>query len=237
MTNILGPFGAGIRETTTRPASAVSGSGTDSWFAPCTTGDDTTGTYVAADWLNKVTAQLRRGIRGMGVTESETDDDMLLKAIKAAGFPQGTACLFVQTAAPTGWTKVTTHNDKALRVVSGTASSGGTAAFTTAFASRTPTGTNAGTALSVGQLPAHEHFIAAAVDAHATLTGSNQLAQKDSNNSGTTANQYDLQGSATAATLGKTSSVGSGQTHTHSFTGDAMDFAVAYVDVIIATKD
>ena len=53
-------------------------------------------------------------------------------------FAPGTAMLFAQTAAPTGWTKSTTHNDKALRVVSGTAGSGGSTAFTTVFASRTP---------------------------------------------------------------------------------------------------
>ena len=48
-------------------------------------------------------------------------------------FPSGTAMLFQQTSAPTGWTKSTTHNDKALRVVNGTVSSGGSTAFSTAL--------------------------------------------------------------------------------------------------------
>ena len=43
--------------------------------------------------------------------------------------PSGTSMLFVQSAAPTGWTKQTTHNDKTLRVVTGTVSSGGSNAF------------------------------------------------------------------------------------------------------------
>ena len=30
--------------------------------------------------------------------------------------PSGSAMLFVQTAAPTGWTKSTTHNNKALQI-------------------------------------------------------------------------------------------------------------------------
>lgn len=47
--------------------------------------------------------------------------------------PSGTLMLFQQTSAPTGWTKQTTHDDKALRVVSGTPSSGGTSAFSTVF--------------------------------------------------------------------------------------------------------
>ena len=51
-------------------------------------------------------------------------------------FPSGTKMLFQQTSAPTGWTKVTSHNNKALRVVSGSASSGGSNAFTSAFAAR-----------------------------------------------------------------------------------------------------
>ena len=51
--------------------------------------------------------------------------------------PSGTIMLFQQTSAPTGWTKSTTHNDKALRIVSGTASSGGTTAFTSVLGSRT----------------------------------------------------------------------------------------------------
>ena len=42
-----------------------------------------------------------------------------------AGFPSGTVMLFYQAAAPLGWTKQTTQNDKALRVVSG--STGGSA--------------------------------------------------------------------------------------------------------------
>ena len=51
-------------------------------------------------------------------------------------FAAGTVMLFVQTSAPTGWTKLTTSNDVALRVVSGAASSGGSVAFSTAFASQ-----------------------------------------------------------------------------------------------------
>lgn len=58
-----------------------------------------------------------------------------------SAFPSGTKMLFAQTAAPTGWTKDTTnYNEHALRVVTGTASSGGSVNFTTAFASQTPSG-------------------------------------------------------------------------------------------------
>lgn len=66
-------------------------------------------------------------------------------------FPSGTKMLFQQTSAPTGWTKDTTHNDKALRVVSGSASSGGATAFTTVFGSGKTTGS---TTLTTSHLPA-----------------------------------------------------------------------------------
>ena len=56
-------------------------------------------------------------------------------------FASGTALVFKQTAAPTGWTKLTTDNDAALRIVSGSVSTGGTVGFTTAFASQAVTGT------------------------------------------------------------------------------------------------
>jgi microcystin-dependent protein len=91
-------------------------------------------------------------------------------------FPTGTAMLFQQTSAPTGWTKQTTHNDKALRVVSGTASSGGSSAFSTAFAtpsvsgsvgingapavgnlSVSMSGNISNTTLSTNTIPSHKH--------------------------------------------------------------------------------
>ena len=48
-------------------------------------------------------------------TQMKTNAD----AIGGAGVPSGTVMVFYQAAAPTGWTKSTSNNDKALRVVSG----------------------------------------------------------------------------------------------------------------------
>lgn len=144
-------------------------------------------------------------------------------ATAGGGFPSGTAMLFVQTSAPTGWTKSTTHNDKALRVVSGTAGTGGSVAFTTAFASQTPTITTSGlsigaTTLTVSQIPSHTHT---------TLM-----------QGGATNNFGSLAYYASYADSGAT---GGGGSHTHSLSGSAtssaINLAVSYVDVIIATKD
>ncbi len=66
------------------------------------------------------------------------------------GFPSNTLMLFQQTAAPTGWTKQTTHDDKALRVVSGTPSSGGATAFSSVFGSGKVTGSSTVPASDVG---------------------------------------------------------------------------------------
>jgi hypothetical protein len=146
--------------------------------------------------------------------------------------------LFVQTAAPTGWTKSTTHDNKALRVVSGTASSGGSVAFTTAFASQTPSGSvsintsglSAGaTTLTTSQIPSHVHD---------QRRGSNAGSGNPPLFDGRTDRSLQVTGGTTFAT-------GGGSSHTHSisgsatgtFTGNAINLAVQYVDVIIATKD
>lgn len=80
---------------------------------------------------------------------------------------KGAVMLFAQTAAPTGWTKDTTYDDYALRITSGTVSTGGSVNFSTAFASRSVAGSFPGgsllqattgtTALTAAQLPSHTH--------------------------------------------------------------------------------
>ena len=103
---------------------------------------------------------------------------------KVVALTTGDATLWYQSAAPVGWTKSTSHNNKALRVVSGTGGgSGGSTAFTSVFASRTPagsvsvsgsnsggsvtgsvSGSNSGgsvsdTTLSTTQIPSHNHTL------------------------------------------------------------------------------
>lgn len=85
-----------------------------------------------------------------------TNANALNADIAATLIPPTTKMLFVQSAAPVGWTKDTTHNDKALRVVSGSAGSGGTVAFSTAFGNYGGLLTG-GTALSIANLAAHAH--------------------------------------------------------------------------------
>jgi hypothetical protein len=135
-----------------------------------------------------------------------------------AYLPSGTAMMFVQTAAPTGWTKSTTHDNKALRVVSGAASSGGTTGFTSVFTSRTITTAN---------MPVHTHGITDPGHTHQvafTLGVTGGGSGEEIQNSPSTG--YYLTSSSTT-----------GITVNNAGSGTAMDFAVQYVDVIIATKD
>jgi hypothetical protein len=161
-------------------------------------------------------------------------------AAAPAAVPAGTAMLFYQAAAPTGWTQVTTQNNKALRVVSGTGGgTGGSVAFTTAFASQAVSGSvsitgisgSAGaTTLTTPQIPSHRHGVSLA-------PGPSNLAGLQTNYGGFPNRTYYPQ---------VVSDTGGGGSHNHpfsfssgsaSFSGTAIDLAVQYIDVIIATKN
>ena len=182
---------------------------------------------------------------------SDGDGSMSWLTPPAGGVPSGTKQLFVQTAAPTGWTKDTTHNDKALRVVSGAASSGGSVAFETAFASKTPTGSvtitsvtgSAGnTTLSTPQIPSHNH-------AGIGSTGFVNSPPAPVNGVGRvsyTIGMYNMVVPGSGIQINNTGARGGGGSHNHpfsfssgagTFSGNAIDLDVSYVDVIIATKD
>jgi hypothetical protein len=170
-----------------------------------------------------------------------TSDGTNWASVAAAAFDSGTVLLFSQTAAPTGWTKDTSnYNNSALRVVTGTASTGGSVDFTTAFASQTPTGSvsitsvsgSAGnTTLSTPQIPSHTHttglFSSPSPEEPARLRAPSGGVQP-------------------TASPGNTGATGGGGAHSHpfsfssgsgTFSGNAINLAVKYVDVIRATKD
>ncbi len=197
----------------------ANGSNYVAFQAPASVAADVTWTLPAAD-----------GSTGQALTTNGTGT--LSWATAGGGFDTGTVMLFAQTSAPTGWTKSTTHDDKALRVVSGTASSGGSVAFTTAFASYTPLGSVSGTnssgsvsahTLTTSEIPSHTHS-AVALQNFIVAQGFN----------------------GTGPVGGNTGATGGGSSHSHgftnptwsgTFTGTARSFAVQYVDVILATKD
>lgn len=141
-----------------------------------------------------------------------------------AYLPTGTAMMFVQTSAPTGWTKSTTHDNKALRVVSGTASSGGTTGFTSVFTSRT---------ISTANMPSHTHTATVSDPGHTHTASTGQpFVTYGGSYTASGAGAFNPQSaSINSATTGISVS------NANAGSGTAMDFAVQYVDVIIATKD
>lgn len=135
-------------------------------------------------------------------------------------FPATTAMLFYQAAAPSGWTKSTANDDKALRVVSGSGGvAGGTTAFSTVMAARTILQENLPDVNFTVTDPGHTHVYTKPIQS-ATNHGTNAII-----------NQLVLDPAAEtdSATTGITVSSGGSDT--------ALDFDIQYVDVIIATKD
>jgi hypothetical protein len=211
--------------------------------------------------------------------------------------PSGTVMLFAQTAAPTGFTKnVSTGDNSALRVTTGTASSGGSVAFTTAFVSQTPTGSvsttvnnqtatnqavtatnqaitptgsvsisavsgSAGaTTLSIPQIPSHNHpypnnannpnFNPGPVGSYNMSTVPQAQAGGGVVNAqgGGGSHTHPFSFSSGSGTFSGNSVTALQNSHNHtqdahnhtassSFTGNAINLAVQYIDVIRATKD
>lgn len=141
----------------------------------------------------------------------------------------GDVAVFAQTNAPTGYTKLTTHNDKALRIVSGTASSGGTRTFSTVFTSQTPTVTG----LSVGSTTVTT----------ATMPGHTHIVQGSTNNTCSYPVPCVYYSTWTHLPPGAASTASSGiggglgHTHTSTTTSTAVPLGVNYVDIILAQKN
>ena len=159
-------------------------------------------------------------------------------ATSTVAFPPGTAIVFAQTAAPTGWTKSTTHDNKALRVVTGTAGSGGSVAFTSAFTSQGVSGTVGGTNLTEAQMPRHWHNMSGPNSGsipQGPITGTSVYGGGTPDDGRWLYGTYSTGGGSASGS--NDTGTADGQSHTHSFSGTSINLAVQYVDVIIATKD
>lgn len=199
-----------------------------------------TGTLPAANGGTGTTSFPAPGTTGNVLTSNGT----AWTSAAAAAFDTGTLMLFQQTSAPTGWTKQTTHNNKALRVVSGTASSGGTTAFTTVFANQTPTITTTAGTLAVGA----GTFAVAATTLTSTQIPSHTHTYQPGG-SGCGSGGIMVNGDPAGFPTRNVGSTGGGGSHTHSLSGapslsgspssssSAITLDVQYVDLIIASKN
>lgn len=161
-------------------------------------------------------------------------------------FPTGTATLFQQTSAPTGWTKSTTYNDYALRIVSGTGGGvAGSVAFSSAFVSQPYSGTvnitspGASGAQTGTVGGSHGHALNPAGPFMQTYALTQPLAYVGI----ITASPGPNTMSVSFGPAGYTSLVGGDGSHTHPLswtastpvTGGTINLAVQYIDVIICT--
>lgn len=183
------------------------------------------------------------------------DSDQATARATLGCFPAGTVLPFAQTTAPTGWTKSTTHNDKIPRIVSGSASSGGSTPFSTVFAARTIAQANLPNITPVfsgDAVASHQHFEFATTDDGSTggssnVTSTTYISRSHNDGDGSGQGGYRLgrsdHGGSDAATVGLSSAAGA---HTpsgsiSSINGNVsqttMDFAVQYVDLILAQKN
>lgn len=196
-----------------QPFSAVMSVGDTCWYAivlPGSAWETGIGTYTSASTLTRTTV-LESSAGGGSVTFAAGSKDVFIcqPASQAqARFPSGTLMLFQQTAAPIYWTKQTTHNDKALRVVSGAASSGGTNAFSASLVN------------------------ARTVDNH-QLTTPEIASHTHGTNAGVASGGVAPTGFSLGAIAGATiNNAGGDGNHNHTFT-----IGIQYVDLIIASKD
>lgn len=223
-----------------------------------------TGNAATATTASKVANALTAGT-GISFSSGTTYDGSAAITINSSvtsPIPSGTVMLFYQSAAPTGWTQVTTLNDYDLRLVSGAGgTTGGTTAYSTVFANQTPSYTPsngtlaasngtlavgagtfaiAATTLSTTQIPAHSHVM-----------NSNWQGPQGG------CNGHDQWGSANSGNVQSisTQNSGGGTSHTHSLSGapsltgsvsltgtvggtvGAVTLNVRYANIIICSKN
>ena len=224
------------------------------------------------DHLTSTNGLLSNGVTATTQAQSDNSTKVSTTAYvrtaisEAQAFPSGTKMLFQQTAAPTGWTKVTSGVDnKALRVVSGTAGSGGSNAFSNTLADRSITANSANTTaggnisvasattggtvdnhtLSINEIPSHNHELNDTGVWYNAGQGSGGPHPMSRYSNVTTSQTVNTQsrGGGGAHSHGFTggshnhNATFSGSAHNHSITVTNLDMAVQYLDVIIAQKD
>jgi hypothetical protein len=151
-----------------------------------------------------------------------------LAALAAALIPTNTVMLFLQAAAPSGWTKVTTNDNCALRLVGGTG--GGAYTSGTGLSNVSVSGTIGGTSITQAQLPNCEFVVSDPSHSHGGAVSVGSGSGAGSTNGGGYRTSTDP-----APTGIRVFSGGSGQSHGHSFAGNALN--MNYVDIIAASKN
>lgn len=161
--------------------------------------------------------------------------------------PVGTVMIFGQTAAPVGWTKISSVDDRALRIVSGT---GGGTGGTQPLSS----GVNLNHGHTIASVAAHTHTVPNhqhSLDTDGSISGAVIAAsgygniQESGVGFGVLVQSKQAVGSLSSATVYKSSTpsgaggftTGSADAHTHQIVNSLADFTLAYLDVIQCSKN
>ena len=162
------------------------------------------------------------------------DDSTLVEARTTLGmFPSGTRMAFNQTSAPTGWTKETsaTYNDAAIRLVTGSVSTGGADAFSSLFGTGKST---AGYTLQVADMPNHTHGVSDPGHTHGLTDGQSVMSGPAGailfGGSGGNLSQVGIANATTGIGI---QAQGGGGSHSHTLN----NFNLKFVGFIIATKN
>lgn len=216
------------------------------------TDDSVTQAMIADDSVDAARLQTSNaGSNGQFLALSAGTGNLTWTTVTSEDFiPDGSVMAFFQASAPTGWTQVTTQNDKVLRVVSGTG--GGTGGDWAMSAGETTSShgghVHSGAAhshnhnlsagahtLSTSEMPSHSHnnrigsqvsWNNSVLDAISSYQ--NNQGRPTESTGGGGSHSHSLSGSISSGGDGNTSSAGS---HTHTIA------APQYIDVIICSKD
>ena len=180
---------------------------------------------------------------GTGGTGSQGDKGQKGEiGVTGTVFTSGTRMLFQQTTAPTGWTKDSSRNNRALRIVNGSVTDGGGNGFVDVLNSTVTTsnGSVSNHTLTESQIPSHYHFAFRSGNHGQHRNGSPMTANNypsSGSGAGNLYESYNIGQSGSVSNVGRTSSVGSSSGHNHGFTNPNFNLNVLYTDVIIAQKN
>ena len=157
-------------------------------------------------------------------------------------FTSGTRMLFQQTTAPSGWTKDSSRNNRALRIVNGSVGDGGGNGFAEVLNSTVTTsnGSVSNHTLTESQIPSHYHFAFRSGNHGQHRNGSPMTANNypsSGSGAGNLYESYNITARNEVPNVGRTSNAGSTSGHNHGFTNPNFNLNVAYQDVIIAQKN
>ena len=173
---------------------------------------------IADDVVDEANLKISNaGSNGQFLSKQSGNTGGLTWADAGGAIPSGTVMAFFQSGAPTGWTQVTSQNDKLLRVVSGTGGGTGGSAAVSSPAHNLSAGAHT---LSTSEMPSHSHG--------GVGTGLN-YSYWNAHGNGNTRNL------GTGLSTGNSSNTGGGGSHSHSMSGSIT--TPQYIDVIICSYD